>query len=338
MGEPAGVGTEAILKIYAAMRRPDARRTCFFLIDEPFRLARLARAFGTDFQIATIGDPAEADKAFGAGLPVLPITDISTDDFQDVVPGKPTAATATAVTRSISQAVGLAMDGQAAGVVTLPIQKSVLQESGFAHPGHTEYLEALAREAGDKDASAVMMLAAGSFRTVPLSVHLPLRAVPVSLRREEIVTKAIVVSEGLRRDFGIARPRLAVSGLNPHAGEQGRMGEEEDTIIRPAIETLRETGIDAFGPFPADTMFHEEARRGYDAALCMYHDQALIPVKTLAFHEAVNVTLGLPFVRTSPDHGTGLDIAGKGVARPDSTFAAIRMAEAMAMARANRSR
>jgi 4-hydroxythreonine-4-phosphate dehydrogenase len=336
MGEPAGIGTEILLKIYDAVRTPDRQGPVFFLIDDPARVAKLARSASLPFQITTITSPAEAASAFEEGLPVLQVQGDDLPALMKVVPGTPTLATASFVIGSIEQAVRLTMRGEAGAVVTLPIQKSVLQEANFPHPGHTEYLEALGREyvAAEEAAElrAVMMLAAGSFRTVPATVHQPLAHVPAALTAEKIIAKARVLAPDLQRRLGVARPRIAVSGLNPHAGEDGHLGKEEKSVIIPAIEALRAQGIDAFGPFPADTMFHEEARRAYDAALCMYHDQALIPVKTLAFHEAVNVTLGLPFIRTSPDHGTGLDIAGKGVARPDSTFAAMRMAARMAAA------
>ncbi|MCQ8186550.1 4-hydroxythreonine-4-phosphate dehydrogenase PdxA [Parvularcula maris] len=334
MGEPAGIGTEILFKIYEALRTPDRQGPAFFLIDDPARVAKLARSASLPFQITTITAPAEAASAFKEGLPVLQVAGHGLTALMDAEPGKPSAATAPFVIASIGQAVRHTMKGEAGAVVTLPIQKSVLQEADFPHPGHTEYLEALGREylpaEEAANARAVMMLAAGSFRTVPATVHQPLSQVPAALSTEKIVAKAQVLAADLQSRLGVARPRIAVSGLNPHAGEDGHLGTEEKDVIVPAIEALRAQGIDAFGPFPADTMFHEEARRAYDAALCMYHDQALIPIKTLAFHDAVNVTLGLPFIRTSPDHGTGLDIAGKGVARPDSTFAAMRMAAQMA--------
>ena len=220
------------------------------------------------------------------------------------------------------------MSGQASAVVTNPIAKSVLYQTGFAHPGHTEFLAALTGAP-----HPVMMLASPELRVVPVTIHVSLRRALDSLNTETIVATGRITTAALIGDFGIAAPRLAVAGLNPHAGEAGAMGDEEALIITPAIEMLRNLGIAAFGPLPPDTMFTETARRGYDAALCMYHDQALIPLKTLAMEQGVNVTLGLPIIRTSPDHGTAFDIAGQGIASPASLIAALRMADAMALAR-----
>jgi len=243
--------------------------------------------------------------------------------------GRLDPASAPAVLESIERAVSLTRQGRAAAVVTNPVHKANLYAAGFAFPGHTEYLAHLA---GVR--RVVMMLASPELRVVPVTVHVPLRRVPELLTGELIEATALVVEEALRRDFGIARPRLAVAGLNPHAGEGGTLGEEDGRVIAPAVARLRERGLDVRGPLPADTMFHAEARRGYDAALCMYHDQALIPLKALDFDRGVNVTLGLPFVRTSPDHGTALDIAGRGVARPDSLVAAIATAAELSGRRA----
>jgi 4-hydroxythreonine-4-phosphate dehydrogenase len=226
-------------------------------------------------------------------------------------------------------AVADVREGRAAAIVTNPINKDILYRAGFRHPGHTEYLAELAHTGTD----AVMMLASPQLRVVPVTIHLPLRAAIEQLSTAAIVHAGRVTHHALRRDFGIALPVLAVAGLNPHAGEAGGLGREDIEIIAPAIAALRRDGIDARGPLAADTMFHEAARRSYDAALCMYHDQALIPIKTLDFDGAVNVTLGLPFIRTSPDHGTAFDIAGKGVARPDSLIAALKLAARMAARR-----
>jgi 4-hydroxythreonine-4-phosphate dehydrogenase len=232
------------------------------------------------------------------------------------------------VIASIARSVALTRAGATAAVVTNPIHKATLYAAGFGFPGHTEFLAQLAG-----GARPVMMLVGPSLRVVPLTVHIALAEVPGRLDQEMIVAQGRIVAEALRRDFAITRPRLAVAALNPHAGEGGAMGDEEERFVVPAVARLRAEGIDVVGPLPADTMFHPRARQGYDAALCMYHDQALVPVKTLDFDEAVNVTLGLPFVRTSPDHGTALDIAGQGRARPDSLIAAIELAAAMARRR-----
>jgi len=230
------------------------------------------------------------------------------------------------VIESIETAVRLVRTGEGSAVVTNPIAKHVLYEAGFRHPGHTEFLAALASEGSSGTWHPVMMLWSEQLAVVPVTVHIPLSDVPSALTADKIVTTGRIVARELRERFGIAAPRLALAGLNPHAGESGSMGTEDMRVIAPAVEILRQDGIDAAGPLPADTMFHARARSRYDAALAMYHDQALIPIKTIAFDEAVNVTLGLPFVRTSPDHGTAFDIAGKGIARPDSLIAAIRLA------------
>ncbi|GGY54548.1 4-hydroxythreonine-4-phosphate dehydrogenase PdxA [Parvularcula lutaonensis] len=337
MGEPAGIGTEVLLKCYQALRKPAAGgRIPFFLIDDPARVARITREAHLDFHVASIERPADTAEAFAEALPVLPLSGIDPAPLMAVEAGKPSPATADAVTGSIRRAVELALAGEAGGVVTLPIQKSALQDANFPYPGHTEYLGALTKGAPwpeGEPRGPVMMLAAGDFRTVPVTVHVPLRSVAEQLGTDTIIRIARVTANSLRHDFGVAHPRIAVAGLNPHAGEDGHLGTEDRDVIGPAIAALRDAGIDAHGPHPADTMFHEEARQHYDAALAMYHDQALIPIKTVAFHQAVNVTIGLPIVRTSPDHGTGLAIAGKGVARPDSTLNAILMASRMAESR-----
>ena len=321
MGEPAGIGGEIALKAW--LRRAEGV-PAFAAIDNPERLAALAAALGLAVPVRAIAAPCEAAAVFPAALPVLPQR-----LGAPAVAGRPSAATAAAVIASIERAAKLALDGEAAAIVTNPIQKKPLYDAGFAHPGHTEFLGALAGLA----APPVMMLAAEELRVVPVTIHRPLAEVPRALSTAEIVRIGTIAATALARDFGIARPRLAVAGLNPHAGEAGSMGDEDETIVAPAVDALRGAGIDAVGPLPADTMFHAAARARYDAALCMYHDQALIPIKTLAFDRAVNVTLGLPFVRTSPDHGTALDIAGKGLADPTSLIAALRMAAAMSRCR-----
>jgi 4-hydroxythreonine-4-phosphate dehydrogenase len=249
---------------------------------------------------------------------------------QAVGPGQPARENAAAVVDSIKQAVGLVQAGKAAAVVTNPIHKQTLYDGGFRFPGHTEYLADLA----GGGITPVMMLACPGLRVVPVTVHLPLARVPAALTTAAIVHAGKITAAALRDDFAIARPRLAVAGLNPHAGEGGALGSEEIDIIAPAIDALRAAGIDVASPAPADTLFHPQARAGFDAALCMYHDQALIPLKTIDFDHGVNITLGLPFVRTSPDHGTAFDIAGTGRASPASLLAAITTASAMATARA----
>lgn len=329
MGEPGGVGGELTVKAWRALSAtapPSAPIRVFFAIDDPQRLAALGAP------VKTIKRPDEAASVFGEALPVLAL-----GETVAARPGEASPNTAAAVIRSIDLAVDFALRGEAAGVVTNPIQKSALMEAGFRFPGHTEYLGALTQNApmpAGRLRGPVMMIAGPGLNTVPVTVHEPLGQAVRGLTQDAIIHAGIVTGEALHHDFGIAAPRLAVAGLNPHAGEGGALGDEDNRIIAPAIEALRNRGIDARGPLPADTLFHAEARARYDAALCMYHDQALIPVKTIAFHEAINVTLGLPIVRTSPDHGTALDIAGEGVARADSLVAAIRFAAGLARRRA----
>ena len=325
-GEPAGIGPDIALLAHASAARKAvpafAIAGCAQLMEER------AGQCGLATQVVRIGSLDEAQGAFAHGLPVL---DMPLDAA--VTPGKPSAATATQVTGWIEAAVRLALSGQAAGVVTGPIQKETLYQAGFSFQGHTDYLAHLAQTAGH-EAEPVMMLSADDFRTVPLTVHVPLAKVPGLVTGTAIIAQGRVIAGDLKRYFGIERPRIAVAGLNPHAGEGGSIGSEDRDVIGPAIATLAGEGINAFGPLPADTMFHEEARATYDCALCMYHDQALIPVKTLGFHIGVNTTLGLPFIRTSPDHGTALGLAGSGTANPSSFIAALRQAAAMARARA----
>jgi 4-hydroxythreonine-4-phosphate dehydrogenase len=317
MGEPAGIGGEIAL---AAWRRLAGQGPVFLALDDPERLRRI----GTT-PVREIADPAEAASVFTDALPVLPL-----GPRVAVEPGRPDPAQGAAVVQSIVRAVSLTRAGGTAAVVTNPIHKATLYAAGFGFPGHTEFLAELA--GGSRP---VMMLAGPSLRVVPLTVHIALSEVPRRLDEETIVAQARIVAEALRRDFGISRPRLAVAALNPHAGEGGAMGDEEERLIVPALRRLRADGLAVEGPLPADTMFHPRARTAYDVALCMYHDQALVPVKTLHFDDAVNVTLGLPFVRTSPDHGTALGIAGQGIARPDSLIAAIELAAEMARRRRN---
>ncbi|HYD32332.1 MAG TPA: 4-hydroxythreonine-4-phosphate dehydrogenase PdxA [Azospirillaceae bacterium] len=319
MGEPAGIGGEIALKAWVG--RHDHAVPPFFLIDQPSRLERL----GPSVPLKAIANPVEALEVFSTALPVLPV-----DLPVAVEPGRPDPANGGAVIAAIDRAVALVQAGEAAAVVTNPIQKSALYQAGFRHPGHTEYLAHLA---GLPEDGVVMMLAGGGLRVVPVTIHLALKDAVAALTTEAIIHAGRVTAQALRTDFGIAHPRLAVAALNPHAGESGTMGREEIDIIAPAVITLMAEGIDATGPKPADTLFHATARAGYDAVLCMYHDQALIPLKTIDFDTGVNVTLGLPFVRTSPDHGTALDIAGTGRASSSSLIAALIMAADVAACR-----
>jgi 4-hydroxythreonine-4-phosphate dehydrogenase len=320
-GEPAGIGSEITLKAWLARRRETLAP--FFAIDDPARLERLARMISLDVPVAPIAAPEEAVAVFGRALPVLPLAFPA-----PVEPGRLDPANARAVIEAIASAVRLVEARRAAALVTNPVQKETLYAAGFPHPGHTEFLGALAG-----GARPVMMLVSPDLRVVPVTVHVALKAALAALETGAIAEVGRIAAAALVRDFGIARPRLAVAGLNPHAGEHGTMGREEIDVIEPAVARLRREGIEAFGPLSPDTMFHEAARRRYDAALCMYHDQALIPLKTLDFDRGVNVTLGLPFIRTSPDHGTATDIAGKGIASPASLIAALKLAARMSAQR-----
>jgi 4-hydroxythreonine-4-phosphate dehydrogenase len=318
MGDPAGIGGELSLRAWAALRHQGRP---FVLLDHPDRLRHIAATLSLAVPIREVQQPDAAAALFPDVLPVLPVRLAATPR-----PGQPNPANARAVVESIEQATALALAGAVGGVVTNPINKAVLYQAGFAYPGHTEFLAALTGVPGQE----VMMLASPQLRVVPVTVHVSLREALATLTTERIATVARTTAMALRRDFGIARPRLAIAGLNPHAGERGALGEEETTIIAPAMEMLRAEGIDVSGPWPPDTMFTAAARERYDAAICMYHDQALIPLKTLDMDHGVNVTLGLPIVRTSPDHGTAYDIAGKGVADPTSLIAALALAATLA--------
>jgi 4-hydroxythreonine-4-phosphate dehydrogenase len=326
MGEPAGIGGELTLKAWLARHAaPDA--IPFFALDDPQRLETTARMLGLNVPIAPIAAPAEAAARFRDALPVLaqPLAVPSEA-------GRPDVRNAQATIDSITRASLFARAGTASALVTNPVQKKVLQDGGFRHPGHTEYLAELGGSDG-RPASVVMMLACRELRVVPVTIHVSLRRAIELLSADLIVEAAHVTVSGLRRDLALAAPRLAVAGLNPHAGEEGSMGDEDLRIVKPAVERLRAEGIAVRGPLPPDTMFHAAARATYDVALCMYHDQALIPLKTIDFAGGVNVTLGLPFIRTSPDHGTALDIAGTGRADPTSFLAALDMASDMARRR-----
>jgi 4-hydroxythreonine-4-phosphate dehydrogenase len=318
MGEPAGIGGEITLQAW--LRRHESVPV-FYAIDDPGRLAALSRKLGWNVPVRPIAAPAAAASTFANALPVVPV-----GGSTRAKPGQPDIADAPLVLGAIEAAVADVRDGRAAALVTNPINKDALYRAGFRHPGHTEYLAELAGTGQE----SVMMLACPELRVVPVTIHLALRRAIETLSAAAIVYAGRVVDEALRRYFGIATPVLAVAGLNPHAGEAGSLGREDIDIVAPAIAELRAAGIDARGPLASDTIFHAAARRGYDAALCMYHDQALIPIKTIDFDGGVNVTLGLPFIRTSPDHGTAFEIAGKGVARPDSLIAALKLAAEMA--------
>jgi 4-hydroxythreonine-4-phosphate dehydrogenase len=326
MGDPAGVGLEVTLKIWRWAAA--GARACPFSIvlygdvDAVSAYARLAGMANPSVKVASA---AEAAGLWPACLPVKQIGLV-----RDVQPGRPNSANSPAVITSIEEATAAVIKGQADALVTNPISKAVLYQAGFRHPGHTEFLGEIAeREAGGGPYHPVMMLAADELRVVPLTIHVPLVDVPRSLSRELLIATARTVETALIRDFAIGRggrPRITVTGLNPHAGEGGTMGTEERDIIRPAVATLAAEGLAINGPYAADTLFHADARATYDAVIAMYHDQALIPIKTVAFDRAVNVTLGLPFVRTSPDHGTAFEIAGKGQASPESLYESLRLA------------
>lgn len=317
MGEPAGIGGE--ITIAAWRGRQESKLPVFFLIDDPDRLAKLS----PETPIAEIEAPEDAKSAFNSALPVL------RHALQaPVEPGNPDPRNTPSVLGAIERAVSLCRTAEASAMVTNPIHKGVLYDGGFRHPGHTEFLADLTGV--DR---TVMMLVGGGLRAVPVTVHIPLCDVPGALTRAVLIDTCRIVERDLRALFGLPRPRLAVAGLNPHAGENGALGREDLETIAPAIETLRADGIDVSGPHPGDTLFHAEARESYDVAICMYHDQALIPVKTLDFHGGVNVTLGLPIIRASPDHGTAFALAGTHTARPDSLIAALRLADDMARAK-----
>jgi len=324
LGEPAGIGPDLALAVWR--RRAELEVPPFYLVADPDFLGRRAARLGLDVPIAE-ATPASAAATFASTLPVAALGVAVTAE-----PGQPDGSSAPAAVAAIRRAVGDVIAGSAAAIVTNPVAKNVLYSWGFAEPGHTEFLAKLVQEATGKLLRPVMMLWSPELAVVPVTIHLPLREIFKQLSTELIVETGRIVARDLAARFRLPRPRLVVAGLNPHAGEQGTLGEEDRAIVAPAVAQLIADGIDARGPLPADSLFHKEARATYDAALCMYHDQALIPIKTLAFDHAVNVTLGLPFVRTSPDHGTAFDIAGTGRADPTSLVAALRLAARLAMA------
>jgi 4-hydroxythreonine-4-phosphate dehydrogenase len=319
LGDPAGIGPEVIAKCWD--NRDSFGLPAFVAIGDPRSVAAV-----WDGPIEVVDDPRQADAAFDFGLPLIQLNTPDSD-----TPGHPSVSGAHTSLDSLEMAVGLARSGSASAVVTGPVAKEQLYAIGFAHPGQTEFV---AERCGVSPQNVVMMLAGPSLRTIPLTTHLPLAEVPARLSIGLIEARGRAALRGLQRSFGIAEPRLAISALNPHAGEGGKLGREEIEIIEPAIAALAAEGWRVTGPHPADTMFHARARANYDAALCMYHDQALIPIKALHFEDAVNVTLGLPIVRTAPDHGTAFDIAGLDRADPRPMAAAIRMAAANAALRA----
>jgi 4-hydroxythreonine-4-phosphate dehydrogenase len=323
-GEPAGIGPDITLKAW--LRRNELKLPPFYLLGDRDYLGKRATALGLKVRFADVR-ATDAVDAFADALPV-----VATGHAASARAGLPDDTSADAATASIRQAVGDVLAGRASAIVTNPIAKSVLYRTGFRHPGHTEFLAELAASGGHTP-QPVMMLWSPALAVVPVTIHVPLREAIAQLSSDLIAATVRIVNTALKTRFGLANPRLAVSGLNPHAGEDGTLGTEDRRIVTPAVEILRAEGIEVRGPLPADTMFHDAARQTYDCAICMYHDQALIPIKTLAFDDAVNVTLGLPFVRTSPDHGTAFDIAGTGSANPSSLIAALRLAARLAAAR-----
>ncbi|KZK97616.1 MULTISPECIES: 4-hydroxythreonine-4-phosphate dehydrogenase PdxA [unclassified Pseudovibrio] len=322
MGEPAGIGPDITLKTWKV--RFEQAVQPFYVLCDPELLKARAKHLGLKIPIKVV-EPEAACDCFDEALPVVPLS-----GPVQVSPGAPSGTNAALVIESIETAVRHVKDGRASAVVTNPISKKILYDAGFHHPGHTEFLGDLAKTYWDKDVEPIMLLAGPELMAVPLTVHVPIVDVPKLVTKDLIVDRCRAINKDMIERFGIASPRIAIAGLNPHAGEGGSMGTEEIETISPAIAQLRSEGIDARGPLPADTMFHSEALDTYDVAVAMYHDQALIPVKTLAFDEAVNVTLGLPYVRTSPDHGTAFSIAGTNKASPNSLMASLRLAAALA--------
>jgi 4-hydroxythreonine-4-phosphate dehydrogenase len=318
LGEPAGIGPD--ITFAAWRRRAELGLRPFYLLADPAFIARRVERTAPATPLAVV-EPAAAAAAFATALPVVDIAvPVSAE------PGRPDQSSAPAALAAIRRAVADVLAGAAAALVTNPVAKNVLYRSGFPEPGHTEYLGKLAEEASGVATRPVMMLWSPELAVVPVTIHLALKDVTARLNEPLVVETGRIVARDLRERFGMARPRLAIAGLNPHAGENGALGDEDMTVVRPAVERLQAEGIDARGPLAADSLFHPAARASYDVALAMYHDQALIPIKTLAFNHAVNVTLGLPFVRTSPDHGTAFDIAGTGRADPTSLIAALQLA------------
>lgn len=332
IGDPAGIGPDVILSSWLQRGSLEFEKPLspFYVIGDVELLRSRARQMGLDVPVLPT-TPELAASVFSNSLPVVSLQNRLSNSI-----GKANASNGAGIIESIVTAVEQLKSGQARAMVTAPINKKSLYDAGFTHPGHTEFLASLAGKWGGSNMGAiqpVMMLAGPKLRAVPVTIHIPLANVAATLTTEKIIEIATITAQDLKRRFGIANPRLAISGLNPHAGEEGAMGNEDEYIIAPAIAELKNAGIDAVGPLPADTMFHQRARDTYDVAICMYHDQALIPAKALDFDHTVNVTLGLPFIRTSPDHGTAFDIAGSGKANPSSMIAAIQLADEMSIIR-----
>ncbi len=319
LGDPAGIGPEVAAKAWVG--RNTMQLPCFFAVGDARSIEAVWRG-----PVAKITDPSHAVHVFPDALPIILV-----EDAAEIVPGKPNLDGARCSLDSLEMAVGLTKSGAASAIVTGPICKAQLQAIGFSHPGQTEFI---AERCGMARDNIVMMLAGPSLRVVPMTTHIPLSAVQGLISIDLVLSKARATAKGLERNFGLINPVLAFAGFNPHAGEQGLLGREEIEILEPAIAQLRAEGIQCLGPISADALFHKRARERYDVALCLYHDQALIPLKTLHFDDGVNTTLGLPIIRTSPDHGTAFDIAGKGLAEPGPMIAAIRMAEQCVQARA----
>lgn len=328
MGDPAGIGAEIAIKAWAG--RAHNQVAPFVFYGDPALLEARARLLSLSVNVEPVDNASTGRSVFASAIPVVPIALAKPSR-----PGEPDPDNAPAVIASIDQAVHDVAQGHARAVVTCPIAKSVLYAAGFRHPGHTEYLAHLAtRHWPGRTYHPVMMLACSDLRVVPVTIHVPLKDVPGLITQKLLFETIRITWDGLRYQFGIAAPRIAVTGLNPHAGESGSIGSEDASVIAPVVRALRQEGLKVTGPHPADTLFHAAARQSYDAAVCMYHDQALIPIKTLAFDEGVNLTLGLPFVRTSPDHGTAFDIAARGVANPASLIEALRLADTLSASRA----
>ncbi len=319
LGDPAGIGPEIVGKAWAL--RKEAALPAFFAVGHE---AALRRVWSGPIEMIT--SPAEAAGIFDRALPFLQAA-----DCPDAEPSQPTLESARCALDTLGLAVGLAQSGAASGLVTGPVSKAQLQAIGFTHPGQTEFI---AERCGVSAGNVAMMLAGPGLRVIPITIHIPLARVPEVLTTELIISRGRTAARGLQRNFGVDTPRIAVAGLNPHAGERGMLGHEEETIIQPAIEALRDEGFNVFGPVSPDALFTPRARASYDLALCMYHDQGLIPLKALHIDEGVNISLGLPIIRTAPDHGTAFDIAGQGIADPGAMIAAIAMAGEAALHRA----
>jgi 4-hydroxythreonine-4-phosphate dehydrogenase len=328
IGEPAGIGPDVVIAAWRQRREESV--PAFYCLGDADLLRSRSQLLGRPIPVEVAG-AGDAAAIFAEALPVVPLSRSLT-----AAPAAPETSDVPLIVEAIDRAVDDVRRGKAAAVVTCPVNKLALRRGGFTYPGHTEYLGHLAANWTGGPVLPVMMIAGPGLRTVPVTIHVPLAEVPRILNKDMIVATGRIVAADLESRFGLARPRIAVAGLNPHAGEHGTIGKEDEEVVRPAVEAMRSLGIDAAGPLSADTLFHASARAAYDVALCMYHDQALIPAKTLAFDEAVNVTLGLPFIRTSPDHGTAFDIAGSGRANPSSLIAALRLAAAMARAEKQR--